>query len=135
MLAAVLGKAGLEVHDRDLFVNAVGGVSLEEPAVDLAVIAAIASSRLDRAIDPHTLLLGEVGLVGEVRSVTHPRARLREAARHGFRRAIVPASLDVEVPGLERVPVRTVQEALAEVLGARRAGSPPKDRGGAPPQR
>ncbi len=122
MLAAVLGKVGLDVHDRDLFVNAVGGVTLDEPAVDLAIIGAIASSLLDRPLDPHTLLLGEVGLVGEVRSVTQPRPRLREAARHGFRRAIVPIAMVDEVPGLERIGVRTVREALEAALGKGRSG-------------
>lgn len=117
MLAAVLGKAGLDVHDKDLFVNAAGGVRLEEPAVDLAVVAAIASSLRNRALDPHTLLFGEVGLVGEVRAVSHPVPRLKEAARHGFRQAVVPPGLDPKgVDGIRLVPVRTVQEALEVVL-------------------
>lgn len=117
MLAAVLGKVGVELHDRDLFVNAAGGVRLEEPAADLAMLAAIASSVRHQAIDPHTLLFGEVGLVGEVRAVSHPIPRLKEAARHGFRRAIVPPGLEPRaVPGITLVPVRTVAEALAAAL-------------------
>lgn len=117
MLAAVLGKVGLEVHDKDLFVNAAGGVRLDEPAADLGILAAIASSLRDRPLDPHTLLFGEVGLVGELRAVAHPIPRLKEAARHGFRRALVPPGLDRDaVPGIELVAVRTVGEALEEVL-------------------
>ncbi|MCB9680301.1 MAG: DNA repair protein RadA [Alphaproteobacteria bacterium] len=122
MLTAILGKAGLPVDDRDVFANAAGGVRLDEPAADLGLLAAMASSLLDRPLDPHTVLLGEVGLVGEIRAVTHPRTRLREAGRHGFRRAIVAQGTQVEAPGLELVPVRTVREALAALLPERRQG-------------
>lgn len=113
MLAAVLGKAGLPLHDRDVFVNAAGGVQLDEPAADLGMVAAIASSLLDAPVPEDTLVFGEVGLVGEVRAVGHPLPRVREAARHGFRRLIVPGALpEMEVPGLRLVRVRTVGEAL-----------------------
>jgi DNA repair protein RadA/Sms len=114
MLAAVLGKAGVEVHDRDLFVNAAGGVHLEEPAADLGIAAAIASSLTDTPLDPRTLVVGEIGLVGELRAVTHPQLRLKEAARHGFRRAIVPTACASQAPpGLEVIGVRTIRQALA----------------------
>lgn len=117
MLAAVLGKAGLALHDKDLFVNATGGVRLEEPAADLAILASLASSLYDRPIDPHTLLFGEVGLVGEVRAVSQPLPRLREAARHGFRRAIVPPGIPADaVAGITLHPTRTVSEALELAL-------------------
>jgi DNA repair protein RadA/Sms len=120
LLAAVLGKVGLNVHDRDLFVNAAGGVRLEEPAADLATVAAIVSSLVDVPIPQGTLLLGEVGLVGEVRAIPHPRPRLREAARHGFRRVVVPAGLNADEPGVDLVRVRTVGEALGALgLGRR----------------
>ncbi len=113
MLAAVLEKVGLTVFDRDIFVNAAGGVRLFEPASDLGIIAAIASSLEDRPIRPDTLVFGEVGLVGEVRAVSQPGLRLREAARHGFRRAVCPAaSVKDAPPGIEVVGVRTVREAL-----------------------
>lgn len=116
MLAAVLGKTGLDVHERDIFVNAAGGVRLDEPAVDLGILAAIASSLTDRALDPHTLVLGEVGLVGEIRTVPQPRPRLREAARHGFVRVVVPTGFQEAVPGVTLVRVRTVREALDALL-------------------
>ena len=117
MLAAVLGKHGLDLHERDVFVNAAGGVRLVEPATDLAIIAALASSLADRPLLPDTLVFGEVGLVGEVRAVPHPALRLKEAARHGFRRAIAPASCAREAPpGLEVTGVRSVREALAALF-------------------
>jgi DNA repair protein RadA/Sms len=117
LLAAVLSKLGWSVHDRDLFVNAAGGLDLSEPAADLGVVAAIASSLADVALDPHTLLFGEVGLVGEVRAVSHPERRLKEAARHGFRRVIVPEACAAVAPaGLEVRGVRSVREALDLVL-------------------
>ncbi len=117
MLAAVLEKAGLALHDRDLFVNAAGGVRLDEPAADLGIIAAIASSMSDQPIAPHTLLFGEVGLVGEVRAVPHPALRLKEAARHGFRRVIAPHSCTEHAPaGLDVIGVRSVREVLQALL-------------------
>ena len=112
MLAAVLGKAGYSVHDRDLFVNAAGGVRLTEPAIDLGIVCAVASSLTDKPIPPHTLLMGEVGLVGEVRAVPHPMPRLKEAARHGFRKVLAPQAPEEEIPGLEVVVVRSVRDAL-----------------------
>ncbi len=118
MLSAVLQKAGLQLHDRDVFVNAAGGVRLVEPAMDLAIAMAIASSLVDVPLDGDTVFLGEIGLVGEIRSIPHPVPRLREAVRHGFRRAIVPPSAAREAPeGLECVGVRTVRDALS-ALGA-----------------
>lgn len=112
MLAAVLDKHKVSVSNRDLFVNAAGGVRLVEPGIDLGIVAAITSSVVDRPVPPHTLVIGEVGLVGEVRAVGHPVLRLREAARHGFQRALVPTSVKDGPPGLQLVPVRTVREAL-----------------------
>ena len=117
MLAAVLDKAGLALHDRDLFVNAAGGLRLAEPAGDLAIVAAIASSLTDAPVRADTLLLGEVGLVGEVRAVPQAGLRLREAARHGFRRMIVPAACASDAPsGVEVLGVRTVRDALAAIF-------------------
>ena len=114
----MLGKLGLPLHDRDIFVNAAGGVRLMEPAADLAICAALWSSLADEPVPTDTLLFGEVGLVGEVRATSHAVRRLKEAERHGFRRVIVPARVASEAPpGLEVMGVRTVQEAL-EALGA-----------------
>ncbi len=117
MLAAVLEKAGLSLHDRDVFVNATGGIELDEPAADLAIVAALASSLLDRPLDARTLVGGEIGLVGELRAVPHPESRLREAARHGFVRVVGPPVTCAVPHGLQYVPVRSVREALTVLLG------------------
>jgi DNA repair protein RadA/Sms len=117
MLAAVLEKSGVSLHDRDVFVNAAGGIRLFEPAADLGIVASIAGSVHDRPVRADTLVFGEVGLVGEVRAVGHPGLRLREAARHGFRRVIAPEASLREVPsGLTGVPVRRVRDALAALF-------------------
>jgi len=116
MLAAVLEKkVGLDILGCDLFVNVAGGLVLDDPAADLACAAALAGSFRDRAIDSRTLLLGEVGLAGEVRGVAQVEGRLAEAARLGFTRALLPAgnARHAEVPpGIEAVGVETVAEAL-----------------------
>ena len=116
MLAAVLDKARIDLHDRDIYINVAGGVRLVEPATDLAICVAVASSLTQRAIRSDIAVFGEVGLVGEVRGVGHPGLRLREAARHGFRRVVVPATTNVDAPpGLTLIPVRTVREAILAV--------------------
>ena len=116
LLAAVLEKkVGLDILSCDLFVNVAGGLELDDPAADLACAAALASSFRDRAIGPRTLIVGEVGLAGEVRAVAQAEARLAEAARLGFTRALLPAgnARHAEAPaGLDLVGVETVAEAL-----------------------
>jgi DNA repair protein RadA/Sms len=115
LLLAVLEKrAGLAFGGQDVFLNAVGGVRLTEPASDAGVVAALASSLLDRAIPPHALFIGEVGLGGELRAASQLDRRLAEAERLGFRTAFVPArtraTTDME---LVRVPsVAALVEAL-----------------------
>jgi DNA repair protein RadA/Sms len=122
MLAAVMEKhMGLAMIQHDLFVNTAGGVRIDDPGVDLAVVAALASSYLERPLAPGSLVLGEVGLTGEVRAVARIEARLAEAARLGVRRAIIPAR-DVErlgrrrPKGMELLGVESAARA-AEVLG------------------
>ena len=113
MLLAVLDKLGLPIEMRDVYVSAAGGVRLNEPAADLGAVAALVSSLEDRPVPEDMVFFGEVGLVGEVRAVSYPAMRLREAARHGFRRAVVPASAAREAPsGLECVGVRRLGEVL-----------------------
>jgi DNA repair protein RadA/Sms len=115
LLAVLAQRAACDVLDRDVFVNVAGGIRLSEPAIDLGVACAIASSARGRAIDPHTIVFGEVGLAGEIRAVTLCEHRLAEAARLGFTRAIVPAQnakrLD-DASGFELVPVDRLQTAL-----------------------
>lgn len=125
ILVAVLGRrAGVALGDQDVFVNLAGGLSVEEPGLDLAVALALASALRDRPVDPRTVAIGEVGLLGELRSVTGLDRRLREASRLGFERAIVPrprgGAAPPAVSGMEVATVGTLGEAIAEVLGATR---------------
>ena len=115
MLLAVLHRhGGIGMFDRDVFVNVVGGVRINETAADLAVISAVLSSFRDRPLDLDLVVFGEVGLSGEIRPVPNGPDRLREAAKHGLRRAIVPAGNVPKggVEGLEILPVRGLREAL-----------------------
>ena len=117
LLIAVLSKRlGLTLGNQDIYVNAVGGLKLVEPACDLAVAAAIASSSRDQVVPPDLAFIGEVGLQGELRSVAHVERRLTEARRMGFRRCVVPAS-DAERLGQrdeqQLLGVGTVREAFA----------------------
>lgn len=119
MLLAVLHRhGGLSVGDQDVFVNVVGGMRVVETGADLAVLAAIVSSFRDRPLPRDLVVFGEVGLSGEIRPVPSGHERLREAAKHGFRRAIVPqANAPKQAPaGMEVVAVRRLDEAL-ESLG------------------
>jgi len=118
MLLAVLHRhAGIATFDADVFVNAVGGVRIQEPAADLAVLLAAVSSLTNRPIPGKLIAFGEVGLAGEVRPAPRGQERLKEAAKLGFTRAIVPrANLPkVRIAGLEVIPVERVDEAVAKL--------------------
>jgi DNA repair protein RadA/Sms len=92
LLLAVLEKRmHLALHDQDVFLNVVGGLRVDEPAADLAIVTALASSARARALPADVAVWGEVGLTGEVRAVGRAELRLREAARQGFRRCLLPA--------------------------------------------
>jgi DNA repair protein RadA/Sms len=120
LLLAVLGRrAGIGLGSHDVYANLAGGLTVSEPGLDLAVALALASSLRDRPVDPRTVVVGELGLLGELRPVGGLDRRLREAARLGFERAIVPASRPASVPevaGLRVVPVASLREALAATL-------------------
>jgi len=116
MLLAVLSRhAGVVTFDQDVFVNAVGGVRIEEPAADLAVLLAVSSSLRDRPLDRGLVAYGEVGLAGEVRPAPRGQERLREAAKLGFSKAVIPRANAPRQPteGLEIIAVERVEEALA----------------------
>jgi DNA repair protein RadA/Sms len=116
LILAVLEKEGkIFTRDKDVFVNIVGGIRVEEPAVDLAVAMAVASSVKDKKIED-VLVLGEVGLSGEVRSVHSVEERLKEGLRFGFRRAIVPKGCHVELQGMDVLPVKHIREAIDILL-------------------
>jgi DNA repair protein RadA/Sms len=115
MLLAVLHRhGGVGMFDQDVFLNVVGGVRVTETAADLPVLLAVLSSYRDRALTAGLATFGEVGLAGEIRPVPSGQERLREAAKHGFTRAVVPAANAPKqgIKGLEIVPVRRLSEAL-----------------------
>jgi DNA repair protein RadA/Sms len=117
LLLAVLEKrAGLSLAGDDVYVNIAGGMSIEEPAADLSVVAAVASSVRNRGVPPATAMFGEVGLSGEVRGIPQAPLRIREAVQLGFTRIVMPSANvdpgDAVVGGCELVGVRTVAEAL-----------------------
>jgi DNA repair protein RadA/Sms len=123
LLLAVLEKrAGLNLVGEDVFVNVAGGMSLDEPAADLSVAAAVASSLRNRPVSQGTAVFGEIGLAGEVRGITQAGLRVREAAQLGFSRCVLPrANLDpsdraLAEGGCELVPVASVAEALDALL-------------------
>jgi len=124
LLLAVLGRrAGIGLGSHDVYANLAGGLSVAEPGLDLAVALALASSLRDRPVDPRTVAVGEVGLLGELRPVSGLDRRLREAARLGFERAIVPAGrLGAGIDGIRVVPAASLRDAI-------RAALVPGDRG------
>lgn len=116
ILAVLERKSGLHVSGCDVFVNVAGGVHVDEPAMDLPIALAVASSLRDRPISDQIVAFGEIGLSGEVRAVPRCEARVAEAAALGFRRAIMPKSVADKLKvssGLELVAVRSLDEALA----------------------
>ena len=118
MLLAVLHRhAGIACFDQDVFVNAVGGVKITEPGVDLAVLLAIVSSLRNRPLPEKMVVFGEVGLAGEVRPVQRGQERLKEAAKLGFVRAIVPkANMPKQgLQGIEIIAVDRVEDAVAKM--------------------
>jgi DNA repair protein RadA/Sms len=102
-----------------VFINVAGGMTVDEPAADLAVVGAVASSLRNRPIKPGTAVFGEIGLAGEIRGTSQAALRLREAAQMGFTRIVVPdgnVALDEAPPGCEIVPVKNVGDALDQLM-------------------
>jgi DNA repair protein RadA/Sms len=121
LLAAVLEKkAGMSLANHDIFLKVAGGLRLDEPAIDLGILASLASNLLDRAIDPETVVFGEVGLAGEVRAISQPMARISEARKLGFKRCVMPRD---NLKGLKKmkemeiVGVGLITEAVDELFG------------------
>ena len=115
LMAAVMEKRlGLQMLSHDIFVNIAGGMKVEEPGVDLGIIASIASSFRDKLIDPETVVFGEVGLGGEVRGISQPEVRVKESNRLGFKRCLLPKQNQDKmkgIKGIDLIGVRTIQEA------------------------
>lgn len=116
LLLAVLHRhGGVACQDQDVFVNAVSGMRISEPASDLAVLAAIVSSLRNRPLDRHRVVFGEIGLAGEIRPVQRGQERLREAAKLGFSEALIPKanSPKIAIEGLNIIVVNRIDEALS----------------------
>jgi DNA repair protein RadA/Sms len=123
LIAAVLTRrAGLKLSEQDIFANVVGGLQIDEPAADLAIAMAITSSWRDIPVKAEAVLIGEIGLAGELRMPGQMQARLREAAKLGFKTAIVPKAIrkgEGYPKGIEIIEVRSVQQALDAAFAAR----------------
>jgi len=120
LLVAVMEKRlGVHLFNHDIFLNIAGGIKVEEPGADLGVIAAISSSFRDKVIDPEMVVFGEVGLGGEVRGVSQPEVRVKEAVRLGFKRVLLPKPNQEKIKGakgIELIGVRTVGEAIEKLF-------------------
>jgi len=119
LVAVLTRRVGLRLGDQDIFVNVVGGLRIREPAVDLSIATAIASSFYNRPVHTDLVVFGEIGLAGELRSVGQVDRRLREAVKLGFKRGLLPQAREGQSPaveGMEAKGVRSVAEAIAEAL-------------------
>ncbi len=120
LIAVVEKRLGMQLSDCDAYVNVAGGMRITEPALDLAIIAALISSQSGRAIDDHTVIFGEVGLVGEVRAVPQAEKRVAEAVKTGYKTCILPLankisiekSGNLDVSGVELVGIRNIRELM-----------------------
>jgi DNA repair protein RadA/Sms len=137
LLAVLERRVGLRLGRHDVFVAVTGGITLDEPGTDLGLALAVASSYRSRPVLEGTLAVGEVSLSGELRRVSRLEARVREAAALGFKRAAVPAlqAADARGAGIEVVPVATVREAIAQLLGAKVEVRPPDGPAAGAPRR
>jgi DNA repair protein RadA/Sms len=121
ILAVLEKRVGIPLSKLDAYVASSGGLNVGEPAADLGVAVAVAASFRDRIVDPHTVIIGEVGLGGQVRPVSQMELRLKEAAKLGFKRAIIPKGSSYTDVGLEVHPVARVLDAIGVALAGSRA--------------
>jgi len=126
MVVAVLSRRlNISMGEQDVFVNVVGGLKISEPAVDMAIAAAVASSFRDVSLRADTALIGEIGLSGELRMVSQAGPRIKEAVNLGFKRIVIPKRLNHKAnwpAGIEVLEVRTVREALATAFTSEKKG-------------
>ena len=119
ILAVLEKRLGLKFYQNDVYMNVIGGLSIDEPAADLALAAALVSSLTDCVVPDDLVVIGELGLAGECRAVTNLEMRVREAARLGFERAIDPyrnvEKRKIEVEGMRIIPVRSIFEVVKEL--------------------
>ncbi len=118
ILAVLEKRLGIPLSKLDAYVSSTGGLNVGEPAADLGVAIAVAASFRDRMVDPFTVIIGEVGLGGQVRAVSQLELRLKEAAKLGFKRAIIPKGQVLADTGLELIPVGRVADAIIAALPA-----------------
>lgn len=116
LLAVMEKRVGYQLHNRDVFVSVAGGMKISEPAIDLGVILAVASSLTNRMVDPYTVVIGEVGLGGEIRSVPRLEERLKEAHHMGFKKALIPKKGHKERKTIETVGIERVEEAIRAAI-------------------
>ncbi len=116
ILAVLEKRIGIPLSKLDAYVASAGGLNVAEPAADLGVAIAVAASFRDRIVDPRTVLIGEVGLGGQVRAVSQLEIRLKEAAKLGFKKAIIPNTQTTQNYGLELIPVNKVMDAIVAAL-------------------
>jgi len=117
ILAVLEKRVGIPLSKLDTYVASAGGLNVEEPAVDLGIAIAVVASFRDRVVDPHTVLMGEVGLGGQIRPVSQMELRLKEAAKLGFKRAIVPNGQNYpDISSLEIIPVAKVIDAIIAAI-------------------
>ncbi|GAP95046.1 DNA repair protein RadA [Leptolyngbya sp. NIES-2104] len=121
ILAVLEKRVGIPLSKLDAYVASSGGLNVGEPAADLGVAVAVAASFRDRIVDPYTVLIGEVGLGGQVRPVSQTELRLKEAAKLGFKKAIVPKGASYGDVGMEVIPVARVLDAISVALAGSRA--------------
>jgi DNA repair protein RadA/Sms len=119
LVAVMEKKLGMHLMGHDIFINVAGGVKIDEPAVDMGIVAAVASSFLDRPVQQGTIILGEIGLTGEVRAIGHIEARIAEAKKMGFNRCVLPKSnlkRTTGMKGIKLAGVKNVSEAMEELF-------------------
>jgi DNA repair protein RadA/Sms len=119
LVAVMEKKLGMHLMGHDIFINVAGGVKIDEPAVDMGIVSAVASSFLDRSILKGTIIFGEVGLTGEVRAIGHVETRIAEAKKMGFTRCLIPKSNANRMgptKGIEITGIKTVSQAMEELF-------------------
>jgi DNA repair protein RadA/Sms len=114
-LAVLELRANIRLSGRDVYVATVGGMKIAEPSADLAVALAVASAAKGLALPSDLVAIGEVGLAGEIRKITGAQQRIAEAARLGFKRAMVPVGSELKIAGIEIMEVSRIEQAIAKV--------------------
>ena len=118
ILAVLEKRVGMNLSKQDVYVNVIGGIDIQEPAADLGIALAVATCARDVVIDPHTAIVGEVGLSGEIRAVNNIEKRIKEVQKLGFKKIIIPDSnkIDDEFKGIQIVRVKRIIEAISACL-------------------